>query len=136
MAHWVQEHAQNCLGTSRAQLGTCKSWVEVVHAYLLAKNGVPVPLAELGLRVPPLPKKFKMLSVLQADDRFKWFEAPTHDAEKGMRYLAVAVRGADGQLADHSMSLQQALLLVGKASKPLGARRSTSIQTHTHTRTF
>jgi hypothetical protein len=73
-------------------------------SFLLSKNGAAVPLSELGLQVkrpPQLAKKSKLLPVLQADARFKWYELPRRpdDASKVI-YLAVAVAGPTGVLAE------------------------------------
>ena len=132
MAHWAVEHAQKCLGTS-LNVDSCKTWVSNIYDYLLAKKGQPVPLAEIGLNVKKpaaLGKKYKLLSVMQEDMRFKWFRAPTRaeDGEKTatnnnrMAYLAVAVEGPLGELLEGCISRESALSLVSGCGKTADAQ--------------
>jgi hypothetical protein len=85
-----------------------------------------VPLAELGLRVKrpqPLPKKTKLLLLLQADARFKFYEAPTQaQGADQMCYLAVAVTSETGQLAAGSITLQNAMSLVSSSKGSVRAK--------------
>jgi len=80
-----------------------------------------VALAELGLRVKrpeTVPKKTKLLPLLQADVRFKFYEAPTQaQGADQICYLAVAVTSETGQLAAGSITLQQAMSLLSSSSK-------------------
>ena len=118
MAHWAMGHNVACSGSKDAQRESCGTWVAAVHSFLQSKNGAPVPLSELGLRIKKpahIGKKYKLLDVLQADSRFKWYKAAQKTNGHGScssAYLSVAVEGASGMLQDGSIPVEVALGLI------------------------